>query len=64
MALQYRVWMVVEEVNEEYDHYKDIKETQKSVGSGFNTQEEAEEFIEEIVGTHAYAGTYQEKEEE
>ena len=45
--MKYEVWLYVEEIDEETDHYEDVESC--SVGPEFETLEEAQEFKDKMI---------------
>jgi len=47
--MKYKIWLYVEEIDEDTDHYEDIESELCSVGPEFETLEEAQEFKDKMI---------------
>ena len=56
----YEVWIEVEEIDEDEDSYENVGEP-FSVGGLFETQEAAEDFVNEVVTTFGTSSVYVDK---
>jgi len=46
--MKYKIWLYIEEIDEETDHYEDVMEPE-SVGGEFDSLEEAKEFRQKLL---------------
>ena len=50
MTVYYKVWTVIEKINEDEDEFENLDETTRGVFEEFSTLEEAKAYQESILG--------------